>query len=180
MDPIMEYAHLSPSLQIPHNAATFQFTPQQTYLLPPIHRQDRSPNDVSTSLPGQASLPGPSSESANNGGTQLPRPARPPLRYTCTVCGKAFARPSSLKTHSYKHSGIKPYKCPFAGCARAFSVKSNMKRHLATHRQSRLSQISPPTFEDTVTHPSSQSSSLTSFPLLAPGAFAQQPNSHVP
>ncbi len=105
----MEYAHLSPFLQIPHNAATFQFTPQQTYLLPPIHRQDRSPNDVSTSLPGQASLPGPSSESANNGGTQLPRPARPPLRYTCTVCGKAFARyVLSVLSHWFLLSAVHP------------------------------------------------------------------------
>ena len=50
-------------------------------------------------------------------------------RYICQTCNKAFSRPSSLKIHSHSHSGEKPYKCPHAGCGKAFSVRSNMKRH---------------------------------------------------
>ncbi|QIX01164.1 hypothetical protein AMS68_006681 [Peltaster fructicola] len=55
----------------------------------------------------------------------------PPLpdRYICQTCNKAFSRPSSLKIHSHSHTGEKPFKCPHAGCGKAFSVKSNMKRH---------------------------------------------------
>lgn len=50
-------------------------------------------------------------------------------RYICSTCNKAFSRPSSLRIHSHSHTGEKPYKCPQAGCGKAFSVRSNMKRH---------------------------------------------------
>ncbi|KAF1808868.1 hypothetical protein P152DRAFT_206566 [Eremomyces bilateralis CBS 781.70] len=50
-------------------------------------------------------------------------------RYVCPTCAKAFSRPSSLRIHSHSHTGEKPYKCPHLGCGKAFSVRSNMKRH---------------------------------------------------
>ncbi len=50
-------------------------------------------------------------------------------RYVCQVCNKAFSRPSSLKIHSHSHTGEKPFLCPHKGCGKAFSVRSNMKRH---------------------------------------------------
>lgn len=50
-------------------------------------------------------------------------------RYICPTCSKAFSRPSSLKIHSHSHTGEKPFRCPHAGCGKAFSVRSNMKRH---------------------------------------------------
>lgn len=50
-------------------------------------------------------------------------------RYICTTCSKAFSRPSSLRIHSHSHTGEKPFKCPHKGCGKAFSVRSNMKRH---------------------------------------------------
>ncbi|KAL5422922.1 hypothetical protein PMIN04_004330 [Paraphaeosphaeria minitans] len=50
-------------------------------------------------------------------------------RYICATCNKAFSRPSSLRIHSHSHTGEKPYKCPQPGCGKAFSVRSNMKRH---------------------------------------------------
>jgi uncharacterized Zn-finger protein len=45
------------------------------------------------------------------------------------VCNKAFSRPSSLRIHSHSHTGEKPFQCPHKGCGKAFSVRSNMKRH---------------------------------------------------
>ena len=50
-------------------------------------------------------------------------------RYICQTCNKAFSRPSSLRIHGHSHTGEKPFKCPHAGCGKAFSVRSNMKRH---------------------------------------------------
>ncbi|KAE9975847.1 hypothetical protein EG328_002957 [Venturia inaequalis] len=50
-------------------------------------------------------------------------------RYICQTCNKAFSRPSSLRIHSHSHTGEKPFKCSHTGCGKAFSVRSNMKRH---------------------------------------------------
>ncbi|KAL1992824.1 hypothetical protein VTN49DRAFT_3580 [Thermomyces lanuginosus] len=50
-------------------------------------------------------------------------------RYVCRTCNKAFSRPSSLRIHSHSHTGEKPFRCTHAGCGKAFSVRSNMKRH---------------------------------------------------
>ncbi|OAG38638.1 hypothetical protein AYO21_07144 [Fonsecaea monophora] len=50
-------------------------------------------------------------------------------RYICPTCHKPFSRPSSLKIHTYSHTGEKPYRCKYEGCGKYFSVRSNMKRH---------------------------------------------------
>lgn len=55
-------------------------------------------------------------------------------RYYCPFCNKAFNRPSSLRIHTYSHTGEKPFVCPEEGCGRQFSVQSNMRRHLRVHR----------------------------------------------
>ncbi|WAQ89137.1 hypothetical protein PtA15_10A561 [Puccinia triticina] len=59
----------------------------------------------------------------------------PQHRYQCMEpgCGKTFSRPSSLKIHSYSHTGQKPFKC--MRCDRAFSVQSNLKRHQKVHEK---------------------------------------------
>jgi len=56
-----------------------------------------------------------------------------PKRYKCNVCQKRFTRPSSLQTHTYSHTGEKPFKCNVEGCGRHFSVVSNLRRHQKIH-----------------------------------------------
>ena len=48
-------------------------------------------------------------------------------RFICPTCNKPFSRLSSLKIHTYSHTGEKPYKCK--SCGKSFSVRSNLKRH---------------------------------------------------
>ena len=57
------------------------------------------------------------------------------LKRQCQICGKVCSRPSALKTHFLIHSGETPFKCPWEGCKKAFNVKSNMLRHLKTHKK---------------------------------------------
>ncbi|ORY03360.1 hypothetical protein K493DRAFT_170401, partial [Basidiobolus meristosporus CBS 931.73] len=54
-------------------------------------------------------------------------------KYQCLICQKSFSRPSSLTTHIYSHTGEKPFRCPFDGCGRQFSVLSNLRRHTKIH-----------------------------------------------
>lgn len=98
-------------------------------------------------LPPAASLAGPNYSNSNMGNT--PGSSGPPShlmttfnsklsmrslkKHACNVCGKRFTRPSSLQTHSYSHTGEKPFKCDYQGCGRHFSVVSNLRRHKKIH-----------------------------------------------
>ncbi|KAG2194971.1 hypothetical protein INT47_002827 [Mucor saturninus] len=64
-----------------------------------------------------------------------------PGKYVCPYCDKAFTRPSSLRTHTYSHTGEKPFKCTEPACGRKFSVQSNLRRHLRIHRLNKPSTL---------------------------------------
>jgi len=55
-------------------------------------------------------------------------------KHKCKVCDKRFTRPSSLQTHTYSHTGEKPFVCEHQGCGRRFSVVSNLRRHKKVHQ----------------------------------------------
>ncbi|KAL8943743.1 MAG: hypothetical protein Q9216_000849 [Gyalolechia sp. 2 TL-2023] len=65
-------------------------------------------------------------------------------KHKCKVCDKRFTRPSSLQTHTYSHTGEKPYACEVPGCGRHFSVVSNLRRHRKVHKGERSSDTGSP------------------------------------
>lgn len=82
------------------------------------------------------------SEDSSSGCSTPPPQQRPSVRlqglaldkYDCPHCDKKFSRPSSLQTHIYSHTGEKPHMCNHRHCFRTFSVRSNMRRHMKTHK----------------------------------------------
>ena len=50
---------------------------------------------------------------------------------SCHVCGKTYARLSTLRSHLKSHSGEKPYQCSI--CQKSFTQAANLTAHLRTH-----------------------------------------------
>lgn len=48
--------------------------------------------------------------------------------YSCSTCGKRFARGGQLSQHNVTHTGIKRHKCD--QCGSKFSCLANLKIHL--------------------------------------------------
>ena len=51
-------------------------------------------------------------------------------RYICPTCHKNFLQHCHLRIHLRSHMGEKPFHCVHAGCRKAFSVQSNLRRHM--------------------------------------------------
>ncbi|XP_006874609.1 PREDICTED: zinc finger protein 516 [Chrysochloris asiatica] len=60
------------------------------------------------------------------------------LYHSCCICAKSFPFQSSLSQHMRKHTGEKPYKCPY--CDHRASQKGNLKIHIRSHRTGTLVQ----------------------------------------
>ncbi|XP_071552954.1 LOW QUALITY PROTEIN: zinc finger protein 341-like [Panulirus ornatus] len=53
-------------------------------------------------------------------------------KHKCSFCSKEFSKNFDLQQHIRSHTGEKPFQCIV--CGRAFTQKSNVKKHMATHR----------------------------------------------
>ncbi|XP_077382984.1 zinc finger protein 516-like isoform X2 [Festucalex cinctus] len=60
-----------------------------------------------------------------------------PGSYDCNVCGRSFPFLSSLSQHMRRHTGARPYKCPY--CDHRASQKGNLKVHIRSHKLGTLS-----------------------------------------
>ncbi|XP_001639755.2 zinc finger protein 79 [Nematostella vectensis] len=49
----------------------------------------------------------------------------------CHVCGKSYARLSTLRLHMRTHSGVKPYQCMV--CLKSFTQAANLTAHFRIH-----------------------------------------------
>ena len=49
----------------------------------------------------------------------------------CNICGRHYARPSTLKTHLRTHTNERPYKCSV--CCKTFSQAANLTAHQRVH-----------------------------------------------
>uniref|UniRef100_A0A8C6SLL3 Zinc finger protein 516 n=1 Tax=Neogobius melanostomus TaxID=47308 RepID=A0A8C6SLL3_9GOBI len=57
--------------------------------------------------------------------------------FNCNVCGRSFPFLSSLSQHMRRHTGARPYKCPY--CNHRASQKGNLKVHIRSHNLGTLS-----------------------------------------
>lgn len=98
----------------------------QRMVRPPYYHHGRSRSDM-THVYSSSATPSSSSSSTVSDHKTI-------NKYFCSYCRKGFSRPSSLRTHTYSHTGEKPFVCNVEGCHRRFNVHSNLRRHLRTHQ----------------------------------------------
>ncbi|XP_041963254.1 zinc finger protein 516-like [Alosa sapidissima] len=68
------------------------------------------------------------------------------MSFDCNVCGRSFPFQSSLSQHMRRHTGARPYKCPY--CNHRASQKGNLKVHIRSHKLGVLIQPDPDDSEE--------------------------------
>ncbi|KAG7091077.1 hypothetical protein E1B28_010134 [Marasmius oreades] len=120
--------------------------PRAYYMYAPLQRSKSYHSFESNSR--HASSSSATYRHANLYGQRIPDNTSSNSKHECEYCGKKFSRPSGLKIHMTTHNGEKPYVCPQEGCHRAFSVRSNMRRHVRIVHQNSQGNITSDSSED--------------------------------
>ncbi|XP_068999438.1 zinc finger protein 516 [Embiotoca jacksoni] len=78
-----------------------------------------------------------SEDKANSGNEIEGEDDKIPGAFDCNICGRSFPFLSSLSQHMRRHTGARPYKCPY--CDHRASQKGNLKVHIRSHKLGTLS-----------------------------------------
>ena len=62
--------------------------------------------------------------------------------FQCAECPKVFLSCDKLKTHSYYHTGERPFECQTPNCKKAFISKYKLLRHQTTHSSTKMHSCS--------------------------------------
>lgn len=67
-----------------------------------------------------------------------PQKPKSSKEHVCGTCRKSFKKPIDLRRHSDAvHDKKRPFMCLTAKCAKSFSLKCTLNRHMETHRKNR-------------------------------------------
>ncbi|XP_071835998.1 uncharacterized protein [Apostichopus japonicus] len=58
--------------------------------------------------------------------------------FACGQCDKVFMTAEKMKTHTYLHTGERPFTCSESDCGKAFISKYKLLRHMATHSPNKM------------------------------------------
>ncbi|XP_014249120.1 zinc finger protein 883-like isoform X2 [Cimex lectularius] len=53
--------------------------------------------------------------------------------HMCQTCGESFVNREHLLKHHLRHDKVKPYRCSEPSCKKAFSYRSDLRKHLVIH-----------------------------------------------